>query len=271
MNLESKFIPAFHEQYGWIKEIINCVSNRTKYTKNEIRIYESGICEIDVYDVFGNYKNTGIFSESDLPIIKKYKWYQDNTGYLSTTISGKKVRMHRLLFPNTLSDHYDNNKLNNTRENLQQISHSINIAKITNHMYNKEGVTGIFFTPYNTWQASIEINKTRKTKNFKTKKEAILMRYIWELNNWGINAPQLEKIEKEYPQLINAIKQKVKINENVKLVLAILSKLSQDEHCPCRISRTEDTKCMCKEFRKMIDNGETGMCHCGLYIIEEDN
>ena len=41
--------------------------------------------------------------------------------------------------------------------------------------------------------------------------------------------------------------------------------------CPCAIVRSEDTKCMCKEFREMIDNGKTGMCHCGLYIIEEDN
>ena len=33
-------------------------------------------------------------------------------------------------------------------------------------------------------------------------------------------------------------------------------------HCPCRIEKTEDTKCMCKEFRET----DEGMCHCGLYI-----
>ena len=32
--------------------------------------------------------------------------------------------------------------------------------------------------------------------------------------------------------------------------------------CPCAIVRSEDTKCMCKEFREM----EEGTCHCGLYI-----
>lgn len=37
-------------------------------------------------------------------------------------------------------------------------------------------------------------------------------------------------------------------------------------YCPCSLERTEDTKCMCKEFREM----ESGMCHCGLYIKEED-
>lgn len=36
--------------------------------------------------------------------------------------------------------------------------------------------------------------------------------------------------------------------------------------CPCRIDKTSDTKCMCKEFIEM----ESGMCHCGLYIKEKD-
>lgn len=37
-----------------------------------------------------------------------------------------------------------------------------------------------------------------------------------------------------------------------------------DGYCPCRIHKTEDTKCMCKEFREQ-DKGE---CHCGLYYKE---
>lgn len=35
-----------------------------------------------------------------------------------------------------------------------------------------------------------------------------------------------------------------------------------DGYCPCRIHKTEDTKCMCKEFR---EQAESGVCHCGLY------
>ena len=34
-----------------------------------------------------------------------------------------------------------------------------------------------------------------------------------------------------------------------------------DGYCPCRISKTKDTKCMCKEFKEMNE----GTCHCGLY------
>lgn len=32
-------------------------------------------------------------------------------------------------------------------------------------------------------------------------------------------------------------------------------------YCPCRLVKTEDTKCMCKEFRDQ----KQGWCHCGLY------
>ncbi len=37
-------------------------------------------------------------------------------------------------------------------------------------------------------------------------------------------------------------------------------------YCPCRLERTEDTKCMCKEFREQIaDPDFEGFCHCMLY------
>lgn len=264
MNTEYKQIVAFSDDYGWIKAVYNDTLCRTKYDKNEIRVYESGVCEIDVYDIYGHYKNTGIFSEEDLPLILPHKWYQDNTGYLSTTIDNKKVRLHRLLFPNQLSDHYDNNKLNNTRENLQQISHAINIAKITNKTYNRHGVTGIFFTRNNTWQSSIEVDGIRKTKNFKNKEDAILMRYIWELNAWGKNAPQLDSIKIVYPRLVSGILKGFKISEDIEIVSEILNKLAKNPHCPCRIEQIKDNLCMCKEFREQ----ESGECHCGLYVKE---
>ena len=37
-------------------------------------------------------------------------------------------------------------------------------------------------------------------------------------------------------------------------------------YCPCRTARTEDTKCICKEFREQIaDPDFEGFCHCLLY------
>lgn len=34
-------------------------------------------------------------------------------------------------------------------------------------------------------------------------------------------------------------------------------------YCPCRVVKNENTKCLCKEFREQICEGE---CYCGLYI-----
>ena len=36
-------------------------------------------------------------------------------------------------------------------------------------------------------------------------------------------------------------------------------------YCPCRLTKSEDTKCPCKEFREQTEPGE---CHCGLFVKE---
>ena len=62
----------------------------------------------------------------------------------------------------------------------------------------------------------------------------------------------------------------VKINSNSEIVESIRLALEQnDGYCPCRIEKTVDTKCMCKEFRDQIkDVNFKGECHCGLYVKE---
>lgn len=45
--------------------------------------------------------------------------------------------------------------------------------------------------------------------------------------------------------------------------------LNNGGYCPCRLEHTEDTLCMCKEFRKQIaDPNFKGNCHCNLYSKE---
>ena len=42
-------------------------------------------------------------------------------------------------------------------------------------------------------------------------------------------------------------------------------------YCPCRREKTEDNKCMCKEFREQIaDESFEGFCHCMLYYKSKD-
>ena len=42
-------------------------------------------------------------------------------------------------------------------------------------------------------------------------------------------------------------------------------------YCPCKRSRTEDNRCMCKEFREQIaDPDFEGFCHCMLYYKQKN-
>lgn len=60
---------------------------------------------------------------------------------------------------------------------------------------------------------------------------------------------------------------KVTFNENKELVAKVQEGLKRTgDYCPCRLERTPDTKCMCKEFRDQIaDPKYEGYCHCLLY------
>ena len=59
----------------------------------------------------------------------------------------------------------------------------------------------------------------------------------------------------------------VRFNEDSALVEKIQNALIKTGgYCPCRLERSEDNKCICKEFREQIaDPGYQGYCHCLLY------
>ena len=60
---------------------------------------------------------------------------------------------------------------------------------------------------------------------------------------------------------------KIIFNPDEKIVSAIRDGLKRkDGYCPCRIQKTEDNVCMCKEFRDQVaDPDFEGFCHCRLY------
>ena len=69
-----------------------------------------------------------------------------------------------------------------------------------------------------------------------------------------------------------AQKYKIKISEDKEIVAAIKEGLKKnDGYCPCRIERTEATKCICEEFKQQIaDPDFEGYCHCLLYYKSRD-
>ena len=59
----------------------------------------------------------------------------------------------------------------------------------------------------------------------------------------------------------------VTLNSDEKIVQTVKEGLKKTGgYCPCRIERTEDFRCICKEFKEQInDPGFEGYCHCMLY------
>ena len=67
----------------------------------------------------------------------------------------------------------------------------------------------------------------------------------------------------------------ISLNPDKEIVKTIKEGLkAKDGYCPCRIAKTPENKCMCKEFRDQIadpdDPDFEGFCHCRLYYKSKD-
>lgn len=64
----------------------------------------------------------------------------------------------------------------------------------------------------------------------------------------------------------------VRLNEDREIVTTVREGLKRrGGYCPCVLEKSEDTKCMCKEFREQIaDPDFEGYCHCMLYYKSKD-
>lgn len=64
----------------------------------------------------------------------------------------------------------------------------------------------------------------------------------------------------------------VRLNEDKETVRIIKEGLKmKGGYCPCRVEKTEENKCICKEFREQIADPEfEGYCHCMLYYKSKD-
>ena len=60
---------------------------------------------------------------------------------------------------------------------------------------------------------------------------------------------------------------KITLNPDQEVVNTVREGLRQTGgYCPCRLERTEETKCMCREFKEQVDDpAYEGFCHCMLY------
>lgn len=64
---------------------------------------------------------------------------------------------------------------------------------------------------------------------------------------------------------------KILLNKDKSVVDSVRHGLEETGgYCPCRLVKSEKTKCMCEEFRNQIsDPNFEGYCHCMLYFKEK--
>lgn len=65
---------------------------------------------------------------------------------------------------------------------------------------------------------------------------------------------------------------KITLNSDEAVVQTVREGLERTGgYCPCRLNRTEDYKCMCREFREQIKDPDfEGFCHCMLYYKSKE-
>jgi len=65
-------------------------------------------------------------SPEDFALLNQYSWHLNQNGYAVTKIKGRQKAMHRMVTgtqsPYVFVDHADNDRLNNTRENLREMT-----------------------------------------------------------------------------------------------------------------------------------------------------
>ena len=63
----------------------------------------------------------------------------------------------------------------------------------------------------------------------------------------------------------------VRVNDDAELVEKLRNAMAKNGgYCPCRIRRTPENLCICREFRDQLsDPAFTGFCHCKLYYKEK--
>lgn len=132
-----------------------------------------------------------IVSEEDFEKLSKFKWYKNNNGYVVSTINGKTCRMHRYIMIEILGneltskqpiDHINNNKLDNTRDNLRVSTNSENSQnkkKIKNTSSIYKNVFYIKKTKKWRAQITIPINSKKISAIYNREIEA-----AWQVNIW---------------------------------------------------------------------------------------
>lgn len=161
-------------KYGEIK--------RTIYDRNEIILHDD-YAEIVLRDKEQNIVGSSIIDIEDIDKVKDLKWHikkSRNTNYAVYNDKGHSVFMHQVIlnyYGDKDIDHKNHNGLDNRKNNLRIVPHSINIM----NQHNIDN--GIKKVPSGKYQAHIAVDgKTIYLGTFDTFEEAKQKRIDYEAN-----------------------------------------------------------------------------------------
>jgi hypothetical protein len=104
-----------------------------------------------------------VIDDADYHLVSSYKWRLNCDGYAVShegTVSPKTIFMHRLINgtpEGEITDHIDQDRLNNRRSNLRTASKSLNSFNSKVHSRNRSGYRGVSWHA-GKWRAAIVVN-----------------------------------------------------------------------------------------------------------------
>ena len=163
------------EEYQFQIEIIK---NNNDYDHNaqDIVRNEEGIAIIPIVNTHGHVIDHSTVSDDKWYLCMKYSWYKSH-GYAASFVDGKQTRLNRFISgapKDTVADHIDNNKMNNTNENLRSTNHGVNNHNRTKKKNASSQYFGVCYNKKgNVWTSEIrKDNKKYYIGRFKVEIEA---------------------------------------------------------------------------------------------------
>ncbi len=166
-----------------------------KWINEEIKNkYDNSPWRIPLRNKYGIIVEYSLVDEDDYEKVMKYKWHLSHFGYAVGTILRKETRLHHYIFrkPNgkNIIDHLNQDKLNNCKDNLREISKSENIHNISKNTKIKthSKYKGVSYS-FNKYRASITYNKkTIHLGSFTNEEDAAIIYDKYSYKLYGKNA-----------------------------------------------------------------------------------
>ena len=121
-----------------------CIKLENSKNRREYNLYQKNYTS-NIVEIFLKKGGRFIIDLDDFDIVIKYYWYLDKQGYVVGKEYGtqKSVKLHRVLCPDFVEvDHKNQNKLDNRRCNLREVTRQENVINRPISKANTSGIIG---------------------------------------------------------------------------------------------------------------------------------